>query len=351
MASPRHRRLANARSPIAEETPQEDLRNALMILREISSGLSERDPENERRLQTEGWVRIEAEGLQAIFDALAAVDRRIEFAIKKLEGHRANPPASESRSLDEALHLLKQVRVVDEASHQLVKEIAFILGQLRHQVRIGVHTNPPPEGRIQKVGIMLRAKNDVNGNPRRVMVVVDTMSATAYSLDTDRIVKPSEVYVILDVETTPGEVRRLKNLPPYRLHNSPSRAAQKFIGKKIELLAHEEVPVPKRIAEAYAIARQKGFKGISLAARGRKGRLRQNPATLAVLGLNPPVRIDRSVDPIEAMWGEIHYVRPDDPEGEVVRVHEFEVGFRALPLTDGRVLLESRQDRRLWTVE
>lgn len=260
------RRLANS-SPIKEETPQEHVRNAQMMLREALEVLDNLPPSG-----TPGYFRVSGTEFETIRESLEGVDRRLSFAILSLE-HRSNPPVSESGALDEISTLLKQVRVKDESDHQLVKEIAFIVGQLRMQVRLGQHTN------------------------------------------------------------------------------TPSKKAKEFISKKIALLAHEGVAAPKRIAEAYAIARQRGFRGISLPARGRKGRLRSNPATLAVLGLNPPVRIDESVDPIEGLWGEIHYVRPDDPDGEVVRVHEFEAGFRAFPLTDGRVLLESRQNRRLWTVE
>lgn len=223
--------------PIEEESSQEHLRNAQMLLEsvidELEAGLKD-------ALKPDGTVVFDGEGFSTLLQALHAVDRRMGKALFKME--RKNPPVSESRSLDEISRLLKQVRVKDDSDHQLVKEIAFIVGQLRMQVRLGQHTN------------------------------------------------------------------------------TPSRAARS--------------------------------KAITLLRQRAGGRLRQNPAMLGVLGLNPPPMIDGSVEPIQAMWGEIHYVRPDDPEGkDVVRVHEFKHGFRALPLTDGRVLLESRKDDRLWTVE
>lgn len=134
--------------------------------------------------------------------------------------------------------------------------------------------------------------------------------------------------------------------------NPPSKAGRAFISAKIAKLAHEGVPAPKRIAEAIAIARSRGFKGISLPRGRSRGRLRGNPAQLAILGLNPPISVDRGVDPIEAEWAELQYQRPDDPDGEdVVRVHEFPKGFTATPLTDGRVLLSGREGERLWTAE
>lgn len=134
--------------------------------------------------------------------------------------------------------------------------------------------------------------------------------------------------------------------------NPPSRRAQRFISKKIRKLAHEGYPSPKRVAVAYAMARKAGYrvpKGTTLSRQKRGRRLLGNPL-LGVLGMNPP-GVERSVAPIEAEWGEIHYVRPDDPDGEVVRVHEFKGGFRAVPLKDGRVILESKNGKRLWTAE
>lgn len=263
---------------------------------------------------------------------------------------RVNPPAySESGMLKEMGQLLRKVRVADDASHQVVKEIAFMIGLLASQARMGVHANPP-EGRLTNLGVLLKAKNDVNGNPRKAIVVIDTLDGSLRYLDTDRA-KPSEVRMVMELHVEPGDVRIAKSLIPYTATNPPSRAGRKFISQKIALLAHEGVPSPKRIAEAYAIARQRGFRGISLSRPSKSRRLRHNPAQLAVLGLNPPPRIDQSVDPIVALWGEFHYVRPDDPEGEVVRVHEFENGFVAVPLIDGRVLLESRRGERLWTAQ
>ena len=209
---------------------------------------------------------------EAQLDRLARVVKQMGAQVAR--GEHQNPPAySESGMLKEIGQLLRQIKTADDASHQIVKEIAFMVGLLASQARMGVHANPP------------------------------------------------------------------------------SRAGRKFISQKIALLAHEGVPSPKRVAEAYAIARQRGFRGISLPRSSKSRRLRHNPAQLAVLGLNPPPRIDQSVDPIVALWGEFHYVRPDDPEGEVVRVHEFENGFVAVPLIDGRVLLESRRGERLWTAQ
>lgn len=258
------------------------------------------------------------------------------------------PGYSESGMLKEIGQLLRQVKTADDASHQIVKEIAFMVGLLASQARIGVHVNPPGQ-RVTEAELQALV------NRLRQMTGYDYSLGFAYggvrlekdmgSIDVSPRLSKREMYEWLHAFLHGLQVGLGERTNP------PSKAGRKFISKKIALLAHEGVPSPKRIAEAYGIARQRGFRGISLPRSSKSRRLRHNPAQLAVLGLNPPPRIDQSVDPIVALWGEFHYVRPDDPEGEVVRVHEFENGFVAVPLVDGRVLLESRRGERLWTAQ
>lgn len=83
----------------------------------------------------------------------------------------------------------------------------------------------------------------------------------------------------------------------------------------------------------------------------RRGRVRaffqgrrKNP-TLAVMGANPP-----AAEEIEATWAFLQYRRPDDPDGKrIIREHEFEDGFIAIPMEDGSIVLRHPQGLNLWT--
>ncbi len=199
--------------------------------------------------------------------------------------------------------------------------------------------------------------------------------------------------------------RELRFAPSTRKAN-PSRyssRARAFIARKIRTQAHEGIEAPRRVAIALAMARARRLKvpprlsnrgvpeegpaehlknaaaiiqanldigeedaltagdaravlariktalqilekervNIALP-RGANRRIvrRGNPA-LMVLG-NP-----RVVDAATATWAQIEYVRPDDPDGKVTRVHEFPDGFEIGWLSDGSVQL-SHPQHPLW---
>lgn len=81
----------------------------------------------------------------------------------------------------------------------------------------------------------------------------------------------------------------------------------------------------------------------------RKGYHRRNNPVLAVLG-NPLAH--KPVGSLRATWGQLEYIRPDDPDGKnIVRVHEFKDGFYATGLDDGSVHLWRRDGKALFVMQ
>lgn len=162
---------------------------------------------------------------------------------------------SESGVLTDVLKDLKALtrEPLTRAQANTLNRIAYALGLLKSQAAHGIHENPHGAlgaslGAIETlVGVRCNAGNDRNGNPRRVIVIIDPKSSVpVYSLDEGYEGIPRGLFIYLDVDIKPSEYKRLlKRYPDYA--GSRSR-------------------------------------------RNPRGRVRRNPGHLALVGtLNPPL--------------------------------------------------------------
>ncbi len=78
----------------------------------------------------------------------------------------------------------------------------------------------------------------------------------------ERVRKARDKQIALDnLDYIDGMAKHMLKQVHRRVHSNPaSRAAQKFISKKVSRLAHEGMPASQRVAAAYSMARQRGFK-------------------------------------------------------------------------------------------
>lgn len=154
--------------------------------------------------------------------------------------------------------------------------------------------------------------------------------------------------------------------------NPPTRAAQRFISRKIRTLAHEGMEAPRRIAAAYSMARRRGFRSVprrpnpgdvhvdiftGANARHPVGGHRVTPGTVTRRALHRPNPLltvlgnpgSGAVQTISHNVRELSYVHTRDPEGsDVIRHHRFKPGACMTLLQDGRVVLWRRDGRPLW---